>query len=865
MDIFSNQYNYGQNFPQNNEGQNLYIENNNLYQYNNNTLNNNFLNFSDMNQKNPSNNVQRKPNNFRNSHVPDERLILFLKYLGLSNYIANFQRNGTSFEDFLAFNRKDFNLRKIPKNVQEILENSIIDYVKVGSLYTKDEINLFFRRRNQKRQLLNNANMMGNMGNNLRAPQPMNNNWDMENNQVKVKQRNYKNNLYNQQRNNRARSQSSKQINYKQLLDNNMNLPYGNNYGIINNQNMDNNNNNIEYQYYSNNIKKSNNMIRQNKANKTANINKKKNLINNSSNNNNNYNSSNSNMNIYSPSVDNFSHLAIEENSSNLDNLKKMAKFRDMNNCNYNNLKRNLSSDVNFNEPNELINNPNNANNNSSGKSNIIQQMDKVLQRIQTRKENIYASTQTSNHHHHNFRENSINVNINKGYHSDGYLNEQKKIDHYNNIIKSNKNNNSGYKTLKNNNYSYNNNNLKLNGYEINSYYTGDTSQFDSLRGESNNVTPVIKKIRGKTGKMLYYSKMNKIIKDEQMKNIEHILGYGALSVTPKTPLNYNDKVFNTRGNSFNSKKGMSMYNFDIYNNNNEDEIDLNKNNSKSNLTNYTYGYNNNYVKPFNMNVNKNQNYQLFSRKNNNNVATQKNTLVQNRISQKQSNKNKYNNSKIFNNFNNYSNNKGNLSTNLNNNNNQGIKINSNIININSNNNKNKSKNQNNRPNSHYGPVQIQIKNGRKLNDNNNNNYNMNQNFNKRTNNFMSNNPNNTFNNQSSTNFSVGRTGNNYNDIMTNNYFNSIINVNNARAMKRNAKSLEKYREHLNIGIYPGIHNINNNINNININNINYDGKALSNGFNNFMGINKEMNYQTSNNFYQPNDLNEGIYFDEII
>ena len=860
MDIFSNQYNYGQNFYQNNNGQNLYIERNNLYQYNNNTLNNNFINFSDMNQKKNLNNVQRKSNKSRNSFKIDERLNLFLQYLGLSNYIVNFQRNGITFEEFLALNRKDFNLIKIPNNVQEILELFIIDYVKIGSLYTEEEIEQFFQRKNQKRPPQNNANIMGNMRNNLRARQPMNN-LGMANNQMKMKQKNSKNNLYNQKSINRAKSQSNKQINYKQLLDNNMNLQYGNNYGIINNQNMSNNNNIFGFQYYSNNIKKSNNIIRQNKTNKTANINRKKNMINNSSNINNNYTSSTSNMNIYSPSVDNFSHLAIEENNSNLDNLKKMAKFRDMNNCNYNNLKRNLSNDVNINDTNELKSS-HNINIKSSGKSNIIEQMDKVIQRIQTRKENIYASTQTSNNYHHNFRENSINANINKGYHSDGYLNEQKKMEQYNNIIKTSKNNNNnGYKNIKNNNYSYNNNNLKLNGYEINSYYTGDTSQFDSLRGDSNNVTPVVKKIKGKTGKILNCSKMNKI-NEEQKKKIEHILGYGALSVTPKTPLNFTDKVFNTRGNSFNNKKGMSMYNFDIYNN--EDEIDsLNKNNSKSNLTNYTYGYNNNYVKPFNMNVNKNQNYQLFSRKNNNNVIIQKNTLVQNKIPQKQSNKNKYSNAIIFNNFNNYANNKGNLSTNLNNNNNQCVKINSNIIGIN--NNKNKPKNQNNRPHSHYGSVQIQIKNGRKVNDNNYSYNNMNQNFNKRTNNFMNSFANNNFNNQSSTNFSVGRTGNNYNDIMNNNYFNPIINENNARAMKRNAKSLEKYREHLNIGIYPGIHNINNNINNININNINYDGKALSNGFNNFMGVNKEMNYQTTNNFYQPNDLNEEIYFDEII
>ena len=58
--------------------------------------------------------------------------------------------------------------------------------------------------------------------------------------------------------------------------------------------------------------------------------------------------------------------------------------------------------------------------------------------------------------------------------------------------------------------------------------------------------------------------------------------------------------------------------------------------------------------------------------------------------------------------------------------------------------------------------------------------------------------------------------------------------------------------------IYAGIHNINNNINNININNINYDGKRISHGYNDLMDfdINMNENYNlTHNNFYAPNNM----------
>ena len=86
--------------------------------------------------------------------------------------------------------------------------------------------------------------------------------------------------------------------------------------------------------------------------------------------------------------------------------------------------------------------------------------------------------------------------------------------------------------------------------------------------------------------------------------------------------------------------------------------------------------------------------------------------------------------------------------------------------------------------------------------------------------------------------------------------------------IKYNRKSFDINGDSLNIGVYSGIHNINNNINNININNINYDSMGYSNGFKNMMGLDIGMNYQTQKNFYNFNNIlnneNENI-FDEMI
>ena len=667
-------------------------------------------------------------------------------------------------------------------------------------------------------------------------------------------------------------------------------------------------------------------------------MNKKNNLIKRNVNTNNNNNSNilsfgsnlnNKNNNNYiSPSIDNFSHIAIVENNSNIDNIIKINQFRDMNNDNMDILKRNLSNN----------NKKSNQNRNIKSNSNdIIEQMNNVLKKIQLRKENNKNVITQSNINNH-LQESSLFINnVNKGYHSDGYLNEQKKLQQYNSLINSSKNKNhnyNSYKNLNSNNYICRNsqsqsqsqsndnnyvpnNNLNLNGYEINTFYTGDTSQLDSLRGD-NNITPDIKKIKGKNGK-IYYSKYNKIkkINEDQTRKIEQLLGYNSSSIMSKTPMNYTNKIFNTRLNSFKKNNDIVINNYDNFFNNEAEISSINNNNSKTNLTSHTYQQNNtlfmsnNNINKNNMNNMNNINQQLFSKKNNinnknknikeqfsptiNRFMKQKNILGQGKLNPKNISNNvsnnKLNNANIFNNFNGYMNNRGNITSNLYNNNfiyedNQGIKINDNIINKN----RNILNKNNNKGNPKYGPIQIQIKNGKKNNDyinqtnqmnqinqinqyqyNNNNlrNSNVEPTNYKRQNNFINNNPKKMKNN-SKKHFSVDqKIRNNINYQIPNNYINTFINAGNinnydnyANTRKRNAKSFDLNREQLNIGVYSGIHNINNNINNININNINYD----SGRFNNLIGLDMGMNYNTQKNFYEPNNmLNNEIYFDEVI
>jgi len=232
----------------------------------------------------------------------------------------------------------------------------------------------------------------------------------------------------------------------------------------------------------------------------------------------------------------------------------------------------------------------------------------------------------------------------------------------------------------------------------------------------------------------------------------------------------------------------------------------------------------------------------------------------------------KSNKARIYNNFNTFINNRGNISTNLYDNNNILFDENLNTIqNIN-----------NSRGSSNYGPVQIKTNQNVYSNNNMRNAMiqNNNNNVNVRRNNFMNQrqNNNNQMNNYKKNslrkNSSVENKKKNNNNMypIPNYYINTFIDfnndTNNKNQRKTNVRSFDVAKEPLHIGVYSGIHNINNNnINNININNINYDSTDYFKRFNNFRDLNMEMNYRTQKNFYNPNNLlnNDEIFFDEII
>ena len=914
----------------------IYFNDDNINVLNNNIPNNipkrnNYFYSTNMNQKNIPNKMQYFQNNNINI-ANDKRLELCLNYLGLKKYIINFQRNEINFDNFLSLTNKDFAIIQIPNNVVNKIQKFIIAYLKFGSLYTLEEIKKFFyinRQRQKGNNPNNNINNRMNRGNRGRSYTNKNNimnnnrNYMMMNNINNYQMNNknvikYNNTNTNNKRNyNRPKSHNNKPINYDFLMDNHspQNNIYQNNYQLMNNQNL--NIAKINPEHYNNNMNNNRNNMKNITNNNKTNVNRKNNFIKNNTKNTNitSIYSSSNNMNYIAPSIDNCSHMAIEGNNSIINNIIKMNQFREINNDNFDNLKRNLSKNTNSKNKNNnsrKINQNKIINNNRKqpNQNNLIDQMSSVLKRIQIRKENNLMTQSNAGNIH---KENSSFGNSNKGYHSDGYLNEQKKMQQYNDLInsKSNskyQNNNNSYKNLNhinnniNNNLSknsgsstFNNRNNILNGYEINSYYTGDTSRLDSLRGE-NKITPDIKKIEGKNGK-IYYSKANKVkkINEEQTRKIEQILGYNSSSVMAKTPINYANKIFNVGGNNAKKNKGMLINNFDNYNIEENELYSINKNNSKSNLTNNTNIQNNNYVKPFDLNSNYFEiDNQLMPRKNNNNLVMQvpysstvnrfikqKNIVSQGKLKHKNiSNNNKFNNTRVFNNFNN---NKGNISSNFYDNNDiidESKNMNfDNIMGTNYNRaNFQKNNNNNSRGRRNNGPIQIQIKNAMKINNNydiknNNNNKIRNNNFiEKNTNNkninkkVINNNIQNNKNFNPNKIFSVDNKKVKRNYQIPNNYVNTFINVNNYGIQKkRNAKSFDiTNREYLNIGVYPGVHNINNNINNININ---YDTVRFPRGFNNFMDFDMGINYQSQNNFYQPNNAinNNELFFDEII
>ena len=750
----------------------------NQINYENKTYQNNKINLRNKEINYPINNIPRKNQKINNNLILyDKRLVLCLKYLGLNNYISNFTKRGLKFEDFLSLSNSDLTTLKIPSNIQDIIQKFMISYFNFGSMYTIEEIIQFFKT--QKVTRLGNVNERNNQNRN-----------NIQYRSVNDKRRN--NNIIN---NNNRRNIND--INQRNMYQNNRNIdrPKSHKNKLINKANFFNTNiqNNFSKQQILN--IEQNQMMKFKASNNNINNIKRKNnkiIMNNNITNSNISSLQSSQNNFYSPSLDNFSHMAMKENSPQILNIMKMANAKNLNINNMNQLKKNLvknfqkslkgknNNNININNRNKKLIKDSKYQSNVLSRStskDIINRMNEVLQRYQSRKKSVNTSS---------------NLNMTKGYHSDGNLPKKNNLQ----------------EQLLTNNL----NNINLDGYEINTYYAGDTSKFSSLYGNSNNnsISSELKQI--KKGNKIN-SKINKAkkINEEQARKIEYLLAHG--------------------GNS-SIKSGNNNLMMNNYMLNNDDELSVI---SRTNLTNYT-----------NLTSNNNSNQKLFHKKNNhmNQVNNNINSIKQkNLLIQRQNYKNKIAKNKP-NNFNTFASNRGNISSNYyqNNNNDENIKlINNNIIHI---------SNTQNRMQKNDGPVQISNINKKRIN----NNINIPPNYNN-----MMNGGENYFNlnNNSMSHYSIGKNnqynnGDNLNNYPINKYVNNFIGDNQPQ-QKRRMKSYDKQTKNR---VYTGIHNINNNINNININNINYDGKRLSDGFNNFIDLDMKMNYhRTQNNFYNSNNL----------
>ena len=712
----------------------------------------------------------------------DKRLVLCLKYLGLNKYVNNFIKSGVRFEDFLAFSNSDLTSFKIPPNIQDIIQKFILSYFNYGSMYTIEEIIQFFKTRRVKKYIPKSNEMNINERNRENR------------NHIKYKSVNQRNSNKNNQNINNIKSPKS-QIN--KLVD----VP--NNF-ITNNQTPKNINKKILSNNSNVNANKLNNFrISSKKINNNNNLKRKNiasNMYGNITNSNSNISSlpsNKNNLNIYSPSIDNFSHMAMKANSPQLLNIMKMAKNQNINNNNnINHLKKNLvktfskSKKTRANRSNENSNNRNkkiindfkqeNMGLSRSTSKNIIDRMDEVLQRYESRKKSNNTST-------------NLNMN-NKGYYSDGYLKEKNDFDI--------------------------NQNINLEGYEVNTFYTGDTSKFGQY-GARDNIFSEMKKIKKGKG---YNTKVNKVkrINEDQERKIEYLLSHGGNSSLKSNNNNY-----------------IMMNDYDI---NQEGEISLRSDYRSQNRM------NNNFI---NIKKNNMDNPQMFIKKNNyvnqvnNNINNFNSPKQKNLLIQKQNYKNKIIKNRP-NNFNTHSSNRGIISNN-------NYQNNNNIIHV---------KNQQIKYQRSEGPVQINLKNKKKIKNNHYINVSPNYNINipQKANNY-------NINNNSLSNLSMKHQNANIINYPINNYLNEFIDMNNNNNPGKN-RAGKSYDKNLHNRIYSGIHNINNNINNININNINYDGKRLSDGFNdfnNFGDIDMNINYhRTQDNFYTPGNLlnNNDIFND---
>ena len=489
-----------------------------------------------INKKNPQTTFYNN-----NNSQEDQRLFFSLNMLGLNKYYTNFIQNNINFQLLLALTNNDMAEMGIPLNAQKTIQNFILEYLNFGSQYNLEELKEFFLQRKPK---VNNRNDL--KRNNRKSfsydshqhkikkiignANPLNsviniNNYISDNNKNII-------NLSKKLHKSASVLNRNKINNYSEVILNNIhnkNLPNTiNDYMIIYNNKNKSNKSKIPYNYNMNimqKINKSEGNLINSKTNNFKNMVSQQNII----------------MNTY----------------SNINNL-----------CNYsenNNFKTNQENNQFRMIGKKHISNSSQA---------LINKLDRVLMKNRQRK---IKNGLKVNNSYDNYLNKNKNKKINK-------INNNLFDNIENNYINYYSDNNESFKKVNNSSFNRANNindlnqsinyinittnpnnidanNSFINNYEINSFYTGNSSKinsFNKINGESDCSIQLFSGSKNNT-KITKYKKF----KDKQMKEINQLLENSS-----------NNKRQNNLDNNIksNSEKNRGMIlnnlnNYYIYNN----------------------------------------------------------------------------------------------------------------------------------------------------------------------------------------------------------------------------------------------------------------------------------------------------------
>ena len=516
-----------------------------------------------------------------NNNIQDQRLFFTLKMLGLNKYYINFVQNKYNFEGLLALSTNDMDLMGIPKNYQKIIRNFILEYFQFGSLYTLEELNKYFIKKNYSKghRTIKRSYSYNFQGNKTKRIKNNINSQINLRNQKKNQYNNY-NREFDKRNNNDYNIMSDNYIDKNNLKINKSVSPsLKNNYNIyskinMNNININNIENKINNQYIMNCNNINNDYINNNTHNDVNDL-----VIN-----------TNENK-PFSPSLDNFNRAAFEQKKFD---IKKMKKFSNANKNMKMNLKQNQI---------KIITKNHHSNSNKS----INQKKDKIWKSLQKKKNNT------------NILDYKLNNNLNNDIIEYKFDNKYKRYYSYNNnhrnIIKNDSDNITDINYYTNSTNSTNPNYGNRYYDVLNNNIFNENEEYDNytlMIPRSSSLNSKISKI--KMLKMKHLNKVNQFLSNSQSKG-KNLYPISAKKKGIQTNI-LNDGIINNNYNFINK-----YYNDSISMNNNVEPNNLriqnmkfrNKNIYYRNIDNYNF--NNNYN-----NFSYNQlNYNLVNQNNNTN------------------------------------------------------------------------------------------------------------------------------------------------------------------------------------------------------------------------------------------------------